>query len=361
MDSGAPVRSSTKSLIAVPEASTPAKEGGASASRWTVSAEHMCQKPRPSVSSRWLWVLVVVETNELELIADRGRRAERIRITRRARDDFFTVTRMAREDPEISDQVKSRRRDRGDEAEHQVFGRKHDRARAVFPDTFELKLERAVGAQRESVLRNRGARHVPGESFEPAAIATIDALPSVHIDAAHLGDGVVGVVGWKLWIRRDDEPQRRQPRAVAGDADALRGSGVASGEARLRVAELGRLGAEHLGVERAARLAEDFLDARRRALRDGRDLGARRRTESVEDESIAVLVSDIHAIHRQNVEMYVQPQSRVRTLHAEHGPGVRVGDAPETERRLRSFLQGAGARARARRRDLGSALSVVAE
>jgi hypothetical protein len=63
----------------------------------------------------------------------------------------------------------------------------------------------------------------------------------VHVDAADFGDGVVGVVGGKIAIDRDDESERRQARLVSGDADALCSRGVAGGEARLFCAELGWL------------------------------------------------------------------------------------------------------------------------
>jgi hypothetical protein len=87
----------------------------------------------------------------------------------------------------------------------------------------------------------RPSSHVTAESLALAPVAAVDDLAGVHVDAAHFGDGVGGIIGGGLRLDRDDQAKRRLPRAVAGDANALRGSGVAGREARLLVAKLGWL------------------------------------------------------------------------------------------------------------------------
>jgi hypothetical protein len=71
----------------------------------------------------------------------------------------------------------------------------------------------AVGAHGKTVLRDGRTGHVPAEPLELRSVAAIDDLTSVHVDAAHFGDGVGGR---RCWIDRDDQAQRRQARAVAG-------------------------------------------------------------------------------------------------------------------------------------------------
>ena len=58
----------------------------------------------------------------------------------------------------------------------------------------------------------------------------------MDVDAAHLGDGLVGGVGGaraRRGLRRSEEAQGRFARALAADGDALRRGGVASCEAGL--------------------------------------------------------------------------------------------------------------------------------
>lgn len=75
--------------------------------------------------------------------------------------------------------------------------------------------------------------------------------PSTHwrayVDAAHLVDRVGRVVRRRFWVDRDDEAERNEACAVAGNGDALLG-GVAGGKARLFIAERGRIGGSHLRV-----------------------------------------------------------------------------------------------------------------
>jgi len=94
---------------------------------------------------------------------------------------------MARQHPEVAQEVKPRRRYRGNEPEHQIFWRKHDGARAVLPNAFQRELERAVRAHAKPVLRYRRARDVPGKPLELPAVAPVDDLTGVHVDAAHFG------------------------------------------------------------------------------------------------------------------------------------------------------------------------------
>src|SRR5436190_19516412 len=77
--------------------------------RLDVGAEDVRDEPCPTVSARRLLLVAVLVEPELELIAQSGWRAERIRIRRRARDDFFSERRMAQQDPGVPDEVKPRR------------------------------------------------------------------------------------------------------------------------------------------------------------------------------------------------------------------------------------------------------------
>ena len=138
---------------------------------------------------------------------------------------------MTRQDPEVAQGVPARWGDGSNQAKHEVFRREDDRARSVFPDALECELERAVGALGEPVLCDRRARDVSGEPLELPAVAPVDDLAGVDVDAAHHGDGIGGVVGRRFWIDRDDEPERREACAIAGSGDALRGGGVTGGEA----------------------------------------------------------------------------------------------------------------------------------
>lgn len=58
---------------------------------------------------------------------------------------------------------------------------------------FEPQLQAPVGAQLEAVLRERRAGDVASESLELAAIASIDELFGVHVDAQSFGYGRVGL------------------------------------------------------------------------------------------------------------------------------------------------------------------------
>ena len=81
----------------------------------------------------------------------------------------------------------------------------------------------------------------------------------------------------------------------------------------------------------------------------------------MEDESTTRLVANVHAVQGEDMEMDVQSQSRVRTLHGKHAARVREGHGAEAERRFRSFLERAGELAGERLRDARGEHSVVAE
>src|SRR5258708_4443595 len=99
---------------------------------------------------------------------------------------------MTREDPEIAHHVPAGRRYRGDETEHQVFGRKHDGARAVFPDALERELERAIGARGEPVLRDGRACHVTAEPLELASVTAVDPLTACTLTPRTSATGSAG-------------------------------------------------------------------------------------------------------------------------------------------------------------------------
>jgi len=73
----------------------------------------------------------------------------------------------------------------------------HHGARAVPPRVLEPELEPVVGEPLEPVLCDRRAGDVTAEPLELSPIAAVDALPSVHVDAAVLGNRLVGAGRWR--------------------------------------------------------------------------------------------------------------------------------------------------------------------
>ena len=137
-----------------------------------------------------------------------------------------------------------------------------ERARAVLPRALEPELEPAVGEPLEALVRDRRARDVTAQPLELSAVAAVDELPSVHVDAAHLGDGLIseraGVGAARRRLGRQDEPERGQARSVAAHGDALRGCGVASGEPGLIERQLRRRSVVLCRPEAAPSRSEDF-------------------------------------------------------------------------------------------------------
>ena len=112
--------------------------------------------------------------------------------------------------------MKARWRHRSDQADHQVIGLEHDGARAVLPGVLEPELERAVGQTLEPFLRNRRAGDVAAKPLELSAVAAVDRLFSVDVDAPMLGDGLVR--SWLGLFERDggavDEPELGESGSV---------------------------------------------------------------------------------------------------------------------------------------------------
>jgi len=103
-----------------------------------------------------------------------------------------------------------------------------------------------VGEPLEAVVRGRRARDVTAQPLELSPIAAVNELPSVHVDAADLGDGLIseraGVSAARWRLGRQDESERAQARSVAAHGDPLRGCGVAGGEPGLIERQLRRRG-----------------------------------------------------------------------------------------------------------------------
>ncbi len=182
----------------------------------------------------------------------------------------------------------------------------------------------------------------------------------------------VGVrLGHRGRLARDEKPERGLSGSVAADRDALGGGGVTSGEAGLVEAELGRRVVGHLRVETAAVGAENFLDAFGGAPSDVVDLGAAGCGQGVEDEwgVVAVVVTlalafaflRVHAVQSENVEMDVEPQSRVRPLNRGDRARVRIGNAAKPELALGSVTHRAAELRDESGDDLGAQAPIVAE
>lgn len=62
--------------------------------------------------------------------------------------------------------------------------------RLISAPILQRKLEPAIGALLQTVLSHRRARDVAAEPLELLSVTSIDALPRVQVDSAHLGDGI---------------------------------------------------------------------------------------------------------------------------------------------------------------------------
>jgi hypothetical protein len=212
------------------------------------------------------------------------------------------------------------------------MGLEHEAAAAVLPGALEGQLEPSVGVALEAVLGDGRPGDVLAEPFELSAIASVDALLGVDVDAAHLGDGHV-IVGrsLRLGLARRDEPERGLPGTVPRDGDALGGSGVAGGEAWLVEGELGGRVVRHLGVEGAARLVEELLDALGGPPGNGGNLRARRGGQGVEEERASLVFSNVDAVQCEHVEVDVESERAVGARDAGDGAGERLAHAGEPE------------------------------
>src|SRR5690606_10497542 len=182
---------------------------------------------------------------------------------------FSAERRVARENAEISEQVEAWRGHRGNEPDHEVIRLEQDRARAVTPRMLEAELEPAVGEALEPFLSDRRPRDVTAQPLELPAIAPIDRLLCMNVDAAVVGDGLVwlelGSFGGGAGA--EDEPELGLSRSLCAHAEALRCGGVAGGKARLVEQELGD-GLVAFGLEAPAALSEQRVHALRGAACD---------------------------------------------------------------------------------------------
>ena len=68
-----------------------------------------------------------------------------------------------------------------------------DRARAVAPNIFERQLETAIPAELEALLSEGRSGHISAEPLYLGSVAAAHDAARVHVDAAHLGHGLVVV------------------------------------------------------------------------------------------------------------------------------------------------------------------------
>lgn len=235
---------------------------------------------------------------------------------------------MTREHAEVPEQVEARRRHSGNETGQEIVRFKHDGARAITPHALECELDASVRSQFEALLGQRRAREVPAKPLDLRSVASIDDLLGMHIDAANFGGKLVGSSGVRSacgatcgrCLLRNDEPQCGLASAITRHADALRSGSVASGEPGLVERDCGWLVVLHLRVERAAVGLKDLLDAVGCAACDVGDLGVSRRRQDTEHQRAVRSPSDVDAIEREHVGVYVESEGAVGPLNRAPAP-----------------------------------------
>ena len=168
------------------------------------------------------------------------------------------------------------------------------------------------------------------ETLQALAVAPVDHLLGVNVDTTNLGYGLVQLTRREDAVRRivgEDKPERGLAGAVAGDAHAASGGDVAGGERRVVELEPGWLIVSEFGIQTAAVLTEDFVNASGGAARDVGDLGPGGSWEGMEPERSVYTFADVDAVQAEDVHMHVQPEGAVDAMHRRDGPSVRVPDA----------------------------------
>jgi hypothetical protein len=170
----------------------------------------------------------------------------------------------------------------------------------------ESELELAVGKPLESFLSNRRPRDIAAEPFELPAIAPVDRLLGVDVDAEVLGHGLVRVElgSFGSGASAEDEPELGLSRSLAAHADALGRGRIARGQARLVGEELGH-GLVPSALEAPAARSEQLVDALGGAARDVEHLGVAGRAELFEHERAALGVAHVHAVEGEDMEVKI--------------------------------------------------------
>jgi hypothetical protein len=211
---------------------------------------------------------------------------------------------------------------------------KQQGAGAVFPGVFETQLNEAVRPALEPLHGESRTGDIAAKTLQLAAVTSIHQLLGMHIDPAHLGDGLIGGGGGAAagrHVLRHDEPQRGLTRPLAGYRDAPRCRCVAGSEAGLLHFERVWLVVLHLRVERAAVSTKDLLDACGGTAGDVCHLGACGCRQGMEDEWAGVGCADVDAVKDEQMKVDIESQSAIRALDGSDGAGVCLGHAAQTE------------------------------
>lgn len=90
----------------------------------------------------------------------------------------------------VAPPMEAGRRDEGGEPRDEVERVEQDGVSAVLPGRLEAEAYAAIRVEREALLGERRSREVAAKSFEALAIATVERDLRVHIDPAHLVEGL---------------------------------------------------------------------------------------------------------------------------------------------------------------------------
>ena len=259
---------------------------------------------------------------------------------RRPRNDFGPDLGMGSEDAAISQHVEPRRRDEGAEACEKIEGVEEDGARAVFPGSLEAVPNAPVVQKVESVLGEGRPCDVAAEALESLPVAAVDDDLGVDVDGADLGDRVVW--GGTAHEGRSDELRGLVSRGVSEELDVGGGRGVAGGEDGTVVVEGVLLPClvDH-AVEGPAVTVEH---ADHTPVSPGGDLGdvlVGRRLERVEGQT-SFVVTEVDAVEREGMEMDVETDRTVASLHKGDGADEGVLDRAESEGPLRPMAHRPG-------------------
>ena len=188
--------------------------------------------------------------------------------------------------------------------------------------------------------------------------------PVLDEDPAHLGHRLIesGRASDAVWsVVGEDEAERGLAGVVAGDAYAARGGGVAGSEGGVVEVNGVWVVVRELRVDGAAVLAEDALDANSGAARHVGDLGLGWRGQWVKDQRARCVVAHVDAIEPEHMEVHVEPERAVCSMHSRDGSGVRVSDTGEAEQAFGAAPQRARELTHERTHHLGAEHAVVAE
>ena len=277
-------------------------------------------------------------------------------VGRRCRNDLGADLGMGSEDTVIPERVNARRRYESTEACEKIEGIENDRACPVFPGSFEAVANAPVLANVEAVLGERRPCDVAAEALESLSVPTVDRDLGVDVDAADFGDRALR--GGTAHEGRSDEFRGLVSRGLSEELDVVCGGGVAGGEDGRVVME--RVGAGFVddAFEGPAVTVEDAEHTRVSPGGDLSDIVVGRRLEGVEGQ-LSFFVADVDAVEREGMEMDVEPERTVASLHEGDGANERVLHRAEAEGALRTMAHRPGEGVEEDLQDVGAKSAVV--